>query len=434
MDRLEIGFVGIVLTLVLIGLRVPIGVAMGAVAVGGIFAMLGAMPAIGIVKAVPYDLVGDWNLSAVPMFLLMGYIASGAGLTKGLFAAARVFLNRVPGGLASATVASSALFASASGSSVATAAAFSRIAIPEMLKAGYAPSLAAGSVAAAGTLGSLIPPSVLLIVFGLMMDVSISELFIAGLIPGLLSAVMFVGLISLRTMLNPELAPKSDAVYSWAEKLELIKDVWPLPVLIAGVLGGIFTGIFTATEAGAIGAFLACIIAAARRQLDIRVMRCALIDTAMGTAAIFIIVVGAALFARFIALSTVPVWVTNFFDGYSAITVILMIGALYLVLGCFLESISIMLLTLPVLAPMLALLGVDLIWFGILTVKLLEIGLVTPPVGMNVYVIRSSLGSTIPLGQIFAGVSWFILADFITLALLIAFPAISLWLPAIMAN
>ncbi|MHC5654057.1 TRAP transporter large permease [Stappia sp. ICDLI1TA098] len=434
MDRLDIGFIGIVITLLLIGIRIPIGVAMGAVAIAGIYAMLGLMPAIGIAKAIPYELVGDWNLSAVPMFLLMGYVASGAGLTSGLFAAARVFLNRVPGGLASASVASSALFASASGSSVATAAAFSRIAIPEMLKAGYAPSLAAGSVAAAGTLGSLIPPSVLLIVFGLMMDVSISTLFVAGLIPGLLSGVMFIALITVRTTLNPSLAPRLKEHYTLRQKIDLIKDVWPLPVLIAGVLGGIFTGIFTATEAGAIGAFLAALIALFRRQLSFSVMRTALIDTALSTSAIFIIVVGAALFARFIALSTVPVWVTGFFEGYSALSVILMIGVLYLVLGCFLESISIMLLTLPVLAPLLAHLGVDLIWFGILTVKLLEIGLVTPPVGMNVYVIRSSLGNVIPLGKIFAGVSWFILADLITLALLIAFPVISLWLPAFMAN
>jgi len=434
MDRLDIGLLGIVVTLVMIGLRVPISVAMGVVAFVGIFFMMGINAAIGIAKAIPYELVGDWNLSAVPMFLLMGYVASGAGLTSGLFAAARVFLNRVPGGLATATVASSAMFASASGSSVATAAAFSRIAIPEMLKAGYAPSLAAGSVAAAGTLGSLIPPSVLLIVFGLMMDVSISELFIAGVVPGLLSAVMFVAMITLRTTLKPELAPRLNERYSMAEKLALLRDVWPLPLLITGVLGGIFLGIFTATEAGAIGAFLACVIAAGRRRLTLHVLRNALIDTALGTSAIFIIVVGAALFARFIALSTVPVWVTGMMDGFSPIWVVLMIGALYLVLGCFLESISIMMLTLPVLAPLLHLLGIDLIWFGILATKLLEIGLVTPPVGMNVYVIRSSLGTLIPLGEIFRGVSWFILADVITLALLIAFPAISLWLPALMAN
>jgi len=310
MDRLDIGMVGIVVTLVAIGFRVPIGIAMGLTSFAGIYLMMGVMPAIGIAKAIPYEMIGDWNLSAVPMFLLMGYIASGAGLSSGLFNAARVFLNRLPGGLATASVASSALFASASGSSVATAAAFSRIAIPEMLKAGYAPSLASGSVAAAGTLGSLIPPSVLLIIYGLMMDVSINTLFIAALIPGILSGIVFALMITVRCTINPALAPADTTKTTWREKADLLKKTWPLPVLIAGVLGGIFSGIFTATEAGAVGAFLACGIALARRTLSVRMLRNALIDTAVSTSAIFIIVVSAALFSRFIALSTLPVWIT----------------------------------------------------------------------------------------------------------------------------
>lgn len=431
MDRLDIGIVGIVVTLVAIGFRVPIGIAMGLTSFAGIYVMMGSMPAIGIAKAIPYEMIGDWNLSAVPMFLLMGYIASAAGLSSGLFSAARVFLNRLPGGLATASVASSALFASASGSSVATAAAFSRIAIPEMLKAGYAPSLASGSVAAAGTLGSLIPPSVLLIIYGLMMDVSINTLFIAALIPGILSGVVFAAMITIRCTLNPSLAPSDRTRTTWREKAVLVKETWPLPVLIAGVLGGIFSGIFTATEAGAIGAFLACLIALARGTLSVRMMRDALIDTAVSTAAIFIIVVSAALFSRFIALSTLPVEITGQLEGLDPTMVIILICLLYIVLGCFLESISIILLTVPVLAPLLADLNVNLIWFGVLAIKLLETGLITPPVGMNVYVIRSSLGPSMPLGTIFRGVSWFILADAFTIALLVAFPVITLWLPGL---
>jgi len=431
MERLEIGLFGIVVMLVAIVLRVPIAVAMGLTSFGGIWMMMGPMPAVGISKAIPYEMIGDWNLSAVPMFLLMGYLASGAGLTAGLFNAARVFLNRIPGGLATASVASSALFASASGSSVATAAAFSRIAIPEMLKAGYAPSLAAGSVAAAGTLGSLIPPSVLLIIYGLMMDVSIATLFLAAIIPGILSGVVFAGMITLRCTLNPALAPRLNEVTSWREKLALLRETWPLPLLIAGVLGGIFSGIFTATEAGAIGAFLAGIIALCRRTLNFSMMRNALVDTAVSTSAIFIIVVAAALFSRFIALSTLPVWVTGQFAGLDTIWVIILICVLYLILGCFLESISIILLTVPVLAPLLHSLDINLIWFGVLMVKLLETGLITPPVGMNVYVIKSSLGNTISLGTIFAGASWFILADAFTIILLVAFPIITLWLPGL---
>lgn len=433
MERIEIGFMGLAAVLALIGLRVPIGVAMGSTAFVGIAVMMGWRPAVGIAKGVPFNLIGDWNLSAVPMFLLMGFIAVEAGLTRGLFGAARIFLARIPGGLASSTVLASGLFASASGSSVATAAAFSRIAVPEMLASRYQPGLATGAVAAAGTLGSMIPPSVLMIVFGLMMDVSISTLFVAGIIPGILTGAMFILMITVRCWLNPEIAPPAQISVSPEEKRALLLDAWPLPILIAGVMGGIFTGLFTATEAGAVGAFLACLIAALRGRLTGPVVRKALIDTAAGTSSIFIIVVGAALFARFVALATIPTWVMGFFEGYDTLTVILMICALFLLLGAVLESISIMLLTLPVLAPLMALHNIDMIWFGILTVKLLEIGLITPPVGMNVFVIKSAMGSSISLGTIFKGVSWFIAADIITMALLIAFPIITLWLPSMMS-
>lgn len=432
MDPLLVGILGIVLLLVFIATRFPIGIAMGLVGFLGILAIIGLQPAIGIAKAVPYELVGDWNLSAVPMFLLMGYFASAAGLTRGLFRAARIFMGHVPGGLASATVLASALFASASGSSVATAAAFSRIAVPEMLKAGYLPSLATASVASAGTLGSLIPPSVLLIIYGLITDLSIGALFVAAVIPGILSAIVYIAMITIRCKTNPALAPRVQETFSAEDRKEAIRDIWPLPLLIVGVLGGIFTGIFTATEAGAVGAFLAVVIAISRRQFSLKVAEKALFDTAVSTSAIFIIVVGAAIFSRFIALSTLPVWVTSSLDGYSFATVIILICIVYLILGCFMESISIMLLTLPVLAPLLAGYDINMIWFGVLVVKLLEIGLITPPLGLNVYVIRSSLGKSVKLGTIFKGVTWFIACDIFVVACMIAFPALTLWLPSLM--
>ena len=432
MDRIEIGFLGIALMLGLIGVRVPIGAAMGATAFVGIWAMMGWKATVGIVKAVPFHLIGDWNLSAVPMFLLMGFIAVEAGLTKGLFGAARVLLSWLPGGLASSTTVASALFASASGSSVATAAAFSRIAVPEMLNAGYNKGLATGSVAAAGTLGALIPPSILMIVFGMMLDTPIKTLFIAGIIPGILTAVMFLILITVRCYFNPNLAPAVKIEVTKAEKWALISDSWPLPVLILGVMGGIFSGIVTATEAGAAGAFLAFVLAVLRRRLSYSIMRKALIDTASGTAEIFMVMLGAALFSRFVGFATIPTWIVGAFDGFSTLQVLLLICLLFLVLGAFLESISIMLLCLPVLGPLLMAHDINLIWFGILTIKLLEIGLVTPPMGMNVFVIKSSMGDRVTLGEIFKGVSWFIAIDFVTLALLILFPAISLWLPSFM--
>lgn len=432
MDRIQLGLLGIGLVMTLIFMRVPIGVAMGLVGFGGIASLISLSAAIGIAKAIPYRLIGDWNLSAVPMFLLMGYIASATGLTNGLFAAARIFLARVPGALASATVVASALFASASGSSVATSAAFSRISIPEMLKARYDPALATGCVASAGTLGSLIPPSILMIVFGIMADTSISRIFMAGVLPGLLSAAMFIGLITIRVWFNPALAPRDETVFTSAEKRAALLDVWPLPVLIAGVLGGIFLGIFTATEAGAIGAVLACLIAWTRGTLTKATFRQAVIETAEGTAAIFIIVVGAAIFARFMAYSQLPNVMAETliaYTGGNTLAVIIAIAIVFLILGCLLESISIMLLTLPLLLPLLKSLDVDMIWFGIIVIKLLEIGLVTPPVGMNVYVIKSSLGDRVALGTIFRGAAWFVIADLVTLAILIAFPIITLWLP-----
>ncbi len=432
MERIEIGFMGIAALLALIGLRVPIGAAMGGTAFVGIWAMMGWNPAVGISKAVPFNLIGDWNLSAIPMFLLMGFIAVEAGLTRGLFGAARVFLARIPGGLASSTVVASALFASASGSSVASAAAFSRIAVPEMLESRYQPGLATGAVAAAGTLGALIPPSVLMIVYGMLLDTSISSLFIAGIIPGILTAFMFILLITVRCILKPSLAPRVRIQTTMAEKLSLLADAWPLPVLILGVVGGIFAGIFTVTEAGAIGAFLAFLLALMRGRLNLPMMTRALRDTAAGTAEIFMVVLGAALFARFVALATLPNFLIESLAGYSTLTVLLLICALFLVLGAFLESISIMLLCLPVLGPLLHAHDVNLIWFGVLTIKLLEIGLVTPPMGMNVFVIKSALGGRVSLSEIFRGSGWFIAIDLVTLGLLIAFPILSLWLPNLM--
>lgn len=432
MERIEIGFIGIAILLGLIGIRVPIGAAMGGTAFVGIWAMMGWNPAVGIVKAVPFTLIGDWNLSAIPMFLLMGFIAVEAGLTKGLFGAARVLLTWLPGGLASSTVVASALFASASGSSVATSAAFARIASPEMLRAGYNKGLATGSVAAAGTLGALIPPSVLMIVFGIILNTPINALFIAGIVPGLLTAIMFIGLITVRSMLDPTLAPAVKVEVSREEKRALIADAWPLPVLILGVMGGIFAGVVTATEAGAAGAFLAFALALIRRRMSFGIMKKSLLETAAATAEIFIVMLGAALFSRFIGLATIPNWVIGAFEGFETWQILLFVCVLLLVMGAFLESISIMLLTLPILGPLLAAHDVNLIWFGIIVVKLLEIGLVTPPMGMNVFVIKSALGSQIRLGEIFRGATWFVVIDLITLAILLLFPAITLWLPEMM--
>ena len=303
-----------------------------------------------------------------------------------------------------------------------------------MLKGGYNPGLATGSVAASGTLAALIPPSVLMIVYCLLVDTSINTVFMAGVVPGIMTALAFIMMITIRCMLNPNLAPRYTDNTTRAEKFALLRDAWPLPLVTAIVMGGIFSGAFTATESGAVGAFLACLIALVRGRLSFGLLKRSLIDTAAGTSAIFMIVVGAALFTRFVALATIPTWVMTFFDGMDPTLVVILICLVLIVMGTFMEEISIMLLTMPVLVPLLTQLGIDLTWFGILVIKVMTIGLISPPVGMNVFVIKSSLGDKVTINQIFGGVTWFIVVDFMVLAALISWPQISLWLPGMMAR
>jgi len=434
MTDIQIGFIGVALTLVLIAFRIPVGVVLGGVAFCGIWATTSLRASWSVVSSIPYNFVTDWNLSAIPTFLLMGVIASEGGLTRGLFKAIRVFLGRVPGGLASSTVVASAMFASASGSSVATAAAFSRIAVPEMQRAKYNIGLATGSVAAAGTLGSLIPPSILMILFGIFAETSISSLFLAGVLPGLLSAFMFILMITVRCSLNPSLAPVTSTTgTTWAEKRDAIIEIWPLPVLVALVMGGIFYGIFSPTEAGAIGAFLAAVIGAVRGTLNWAKLKSALRTAAVGTSTIFLVGLGAAMYVRFLGLSGLPVYISDLLLPVTdnVYLLIMMISVLFVILGMFVDPLAILLLTLPIVLPLVEQLGLDKVWFGIIVIKLLEIGLITPPVGLNAFVVKSALGNLVSIGQVFSGIAWFFLMEIVTLAMLIFWPQISLWLPGL---
>lgn len=434
MSNEGIGFIGLATGLLLIAARVPIGVALGAVSFIGIAVILNMQAAWGIVTAVPFNFVGDWNLTAIPMFLLMGYIASSTGLTSGLFKAMRILLARLPGGLAVASVGACALMSAASGSSVAVSAAFARIATPEMMRYRYDPGLASGVVAAAGTLGSLIPPSILMLLYAYVAEISVAKAFVAGVLPGILSALMFAGMIVVRVTLKPELAPPVTERYTPMEKAAVLKEVWPLPVLILGVVVGIFAGWFTPTEAGAVGAALSVVLAFLKGKLAIDKLRDALFVTLSGTAGVFMVVIGTVLLGRFMALSGVPTliteWLVSF--GVGPLGIIVAVSVLFLVLGCFLDSIGLLLLTLPIILPLARNAGIDLIYFCIILVKLLELGLVTPPVGLNVYVTKSALGSTVSLTTVFRGVGWFVATDLVTLGLIIAIPWLSLWLPGMM--
>jgi tripartite ATP-independent transporter DctM subunit len=434
MENLTIGFLGLGAGLILLLLRVQIGVALGLVSFVGIGVLLNARAAWGMLTAVPFNFVGDWNLTAIPMFLLMGFVASETGISAGLFRAMRILLAWLPGGLAVASVGACAMLSAASGSSVATSSAFARIATPEMLRYKYDPGLATGVIAASGTLGSLIPPSILMVLYGYLAEVSIAKLFMAGFLPGLLSATMFIGMIIIRCSFNPRLAPAVSETFTRRDFLDAARAIWALPAIIVGVLVGIFIGLFSPTEAGAIGAALAIALGAARGALSWQSLYRSGLATLTSTAGIFMVVIGTTLLGKFMTLSGVPSFIAESLLslGSTELIVIAMVAVLYLILGCFLDSIGILLLTMPIILPVAREAGIEPIYFGIILVKLLEIGLVTPPVGLNVYIVKGALGERVSLVSIFRGVSWFIAVDLITLALLISFPIISLYLPSLM--
>lgn len=433
MSNLEVGIAGIVLALVLIAIRVPIGLALGLVSIGGIAAMFNMSVAWGMISATPFDYVGQWELSAAPMFLLMGFICSATDMTRGLFLALRLYLARLPGGLAITSVGACAFFAAASGSSVATASAMSRMAVPEMLDNGYDRGLATGTIAASGTLGSLIPPSVLLILYGVYAQVSVGQLFMAGFVPGVLSALIYMAMIVIRVKLKPELAGAVQIAPTAAERKAAFRDVWPLPTLILVVLGGIFTGAFSPTEAGALGAFAALVIAAIRRKLTRAALFEAVSQALVATASIFVILIGSLFFTRFLALSGFP---RAFADAILSVStetwwILLAVSVIFLVLGMLIDSIGLLLLTLPILVPLVNEAGINPVWFGIIVIKLLEIGLITPPIGLNVYMINGALNNRVTLPEIFRGITWFLAMDLLTLIILIAFPILTLWLPSL---
>lgn len=433
MSNLEIGVAGVFVALGLIALRVPIGLALGLVSIVGIGIMFNMNVAWGMISATPFDYVGQWELSAAPMFLLMGFLCSSTDMTRGLFLALRLYLARLPGGLAVTSVGACAFFAAASGSSVATAAAMSRMAVPEMLDNGYDRGLATGTIAASGTLGSLIPPSVLLILYGVYAQVSVGQLFMAGFIPGVLSALIYIAMIIIRVKLKPELAGTVHVDPTPEERREAFRDVWPLPTLILVVLGGIFSGVFSPTEAGALGAFAALLIAVVRRKLTRAALIEAVSQAIVSTASIFIILIGSLFFTRFLALSGFP---RAFADAILSVStetwwILFAVSVIFLILGMLIDSIGLLLLTLPILVPLVNEANIDPVWFGIIVIKLLEIGLITPPIGLNVYMINGALNNRVTLPEIFQGITWFLAMDLLTLIILIAFPIITLWLPSL---
>ncbi|MEW5420922.1 TRAP transporter large permease [Amorphus sp. 3PC139-8] len=429
-----IGLIGLAVVLLLLVLRTPIGISLIAVSFTGIYILLGPRPALGMLATLPYDFAAKWTLSSVPMFLLMGFVCYHAGLTRGLFEAARSLLAWLPGGLAVASVWGAAGFAAVTGSSIACAAAMGRIAVPEMLRAKYSPALATGTVAAAGTLGALIPPSILMILFGIFAEVPISKLFLGGVGAGLITALLYMSVIIIVATVRPDFAPRSDTTDSFSERIRLLRQTWPVVLLLLIVIGGMFFGLFTATEAGAVGALAAILIAMGRRSLGWKGFWEALKETIVATASLFLIAVGATLLTRFLTLSGAGDFIADGIIAMNASPLALLLGLclIYLLMGMFLDPLGAMLLTLPVVLPILDGSGIDLIWFGVFLVKFLEIGMITPPIGLNVFVLKGVIGPSVSLTTIFRGIFLFLLADAIAVAIFIAFPATITWLPQLM--
>lgn len=433
MTNLEIGYTGIAALLVLLALRVPIGAALGVVSFFGIWAIRNSNAALSAVANVPHEFASSWVLSAVPMFLLMGAFSYYMGLTNGLYAAARAWLGRLPGGLALASNWACTAFGAASGSSVATTAAMGKFSVKEMLDLGYNPSLATGSIAAAGTIAALIPPSIALVIYGWYSEHPIDQLLIAGILPGLLTASIYSALIIVLCTLRPEMAPQPQDTYTMSEKLRLLVSVWPLPLLVLGVIGAMWSGMATSTEAAAVGASLALLIGVLRGAFTFQAFWLSIRETLVTIASLFFVVIGAVLFTRFLAVSGLPNNIATFLAGLdSKFLVILAMIAIFVVLGMFLDPIGVMLLTLPILLPVCRALEMDLLWIGILVVKLVEVGMLTPPVGFHCFVMKSVTGDHVRIGEIFRGASWFLLAEAVVIAILILFPQISLVLPGTM--
>lgn len=432
MDPTLAGGLGLGLFLALVFLGMPIAFAAALVGFLGLWVVGGGNAALTSVGTLPYSITAHYVYTVLPMFIIMGHFALHAGFAQEVFWAGRQWVGRLPGGLASATAVGGAGLGAACGSSLAAAAILTKVALPEMEKYKYDPKLSAGTCASCGTLAATIPPSALIVIYGIMTEQSIGKLLIAGFLPGFLTAAAYIVQITFRAWRNPSLGPPVYGV-TWKERFISLKGVWGIALLAIIVMGGIYTGVFTPTEAGAAGALGALIIGLATRRMGRSSMWQALVETGRTTSMVFIIIVGILIFVRFLALTRVPYEISEFLGGLPVPPLLILIGILllYLVLGMFMDAIGMLLLTLPVVFPISLALGFNPIWFGIIVVIMCEVGLITPPVGLNVYVVRG-IATHIPLTDMFRGVIPFVITMLVVVALLIAFPQIVLFLPNLM--
>ncbi|MBN1631993.1 MAG: TRAP transporter large permease [Thermoleophilia bacterium] len=432
MSPIEIGIVGMVALFALLFTGVPVGVALAVVGFVGFGVISGFDSALGLLKIVPYSTFADYGLTVIPLFILMGNFAYHSGMSGDLYGTARAWFGRVRGGLAMSTVAACAAFGAVCGSSTATAATMGKIALPEMKKHGYDDRLSTGTLAAGGTLGILIPPSVIMIIYGVLTSNSIGRLFLAGFLPGILQALFYIVVVGAICLIFKERGPAGQKMSIWS-KIKSLRHSWAVLILFALVIGGIYFGLFTPIEAAGVGAFGAFAIALLRRKLTWVGFKNSLTDSVQTSAMIFIIMLGANIFGYFLAVTRLPQALSDSLLGMdvSRYWILLIIMIIYVVLGMFMDSMAMILVTLPIFYPVIQELGFHPIWFGIIVVRVAEIGLITPPVGMNLYVIQG-IADKVPMGTVFRGATPFVMADLVHVAVLVAFPVIATFLPDFM--
>ena len=423
------GFLGIACLFILLILRTPVAFAMLIVGFGGYWVLEGLRSAGGVLLTESYSAISNYNLIVVPMFVLLGNVSSAAGFSRGLYDAAFAWVGRFRGGLASASVLGCAVFAAVSGSSVATAVTLGKVALPEMKRLGYAPGLSTGAIAAGGTLGFLIPPSTGFVLYAILTEESIGRLFMAGVLPGLLLTGLFMAAIWIVSVLDPEAGPRGEPV-ALSERFRILGQAAPLLFVILLSIGGIYFGVFTPVEASGIGAALVILLAVLRRRISFAGFREAVRSTLSTSAMLYAIVIGANVLNPFFAITRIPATLGEGLGalGLGAYGTLFVIILAYVVLGMFMDGLSMLVITIPIVFPVITALGFDPIWFGVIAVIVIEMGMITPPVGLNVFVVRAVAGD-VPLATIFRGVMPFLIAMIIGLLLIIAVPDIALFLP-----
>lgn len=427
-----IGGISVFLMLFLMFLGIPIAAATGFVTIWGIFILSGPNAALGVAGGKPFQYVLSYIMSVIPLFLMMGIFAGIAGFATDAYEAARRWLQSIPGGLVHATIAGSAMFAAASGASTAAVVTFTKLVLPELNKLGVQRSLALASICCSATLSTIIPPSMTLVTYALLTQQSVGKMLIAGVIPGLLHAAMYMVLVFVRCKVDPSLIPKS-APFTWKQKFEAIPRAWGLAFIVVVVMGGIYTGIFTPTEAAAMGTFAAFAAVLVMKKGTISAVKGAMLDSVTMTSSIVLIIITGMMFGNLLAISRLPVYLSEYIADLVVppVIILIVIMAFYIVLGAFIDALSTLIITLPIVFPAMVALGYDPVWFGVLITITIEIALVSPPYGLNLFMMQATVPD-LQMSELYRGVVWFIIFDILTLAIVIAFPQIALWLPNMM--